>query len=507
MLCVATMARESDTIDELARSVADVGELMGEFRNVELITEPRSMSVYETPTDAQVSPKSKVESPPPQTQQLTNPLPSVMTSSSSNRSLGSKERFTSGSFASTHSDGFQLGIGIQVHMPELRTRAFKNYHAYRVTSPHNKTKTEQNVHEGMEYEVFRRYQDFVWLRAELVRQYPGIFIPPLPPKKLIGNTEQMFVNERMRVLNRFLNLCEASDVRRSQAFSLFLTEHDDEAFASKNALMTKQTQNELIEDTLRRMRAMPSTQHTNKLNFPSSVIAPVDLSVVERLVGGQRSVDWPAARCVQLSLGNTETDERVLKLKAYIEQIEAKLASVSFVCDTMCMELQAVADTLNQMNSGLQKLYDLETEHPDLPRRPDFTDCLLQLQLQTKQASTSHQVYLSRTLRLELWDCRSFLDVIESQQAIAKKNAKSKKERESEGDQYITPDFEAEIEDNNMSQLLQIVSCHVLTNQLKTFWEQRMQRFRTNIHLFAAEQAEIADQEIETWAELLSKVE
>ena len=33
--------------------------------------------------------------------------------------------------------------------------------------------------------VHRRFSDFVWLRNTLAVRYPGVFVPPLPPKKTI----------------------------------------------------------------------------------------------------------------------------------------------------------------------------------------------------------------------------------------------------------------------------------------------------------------------------------
>lgn len=47
-----------------------------------------------------------------------------------------------------------------------------------------------------EINVLRRYSEFDSFRQQLFSRYPGLFIPPLPPKQNSGKTEEMFVAER-----------------------------------------------------------------------------------------------------------------------------------------------------------------------------------------------------------------------------------------------------------------------------------------------------------------------
>ena len=44
-----------------------------------------------------------------------------------------------------------------------------------------------------EIDIMRRYREFDQFRDLLFLRYPGIFIPPLPPKKNNGKTEDLFV--------------------------------------------------------------------------------------------------------------------------------------------------------------------------------------------------------------------------------------------------------------------------------------------------------------------------
>lgn len=51
-----------------------------------------------------------------------------------------------------------------------------------------------------EFEVERRYSDFLLFRNTLSQKWPGCFIPAIPSKKLIGNKEPAFIEERRRFL-------------------------------------------------------------------------------------------------------------------------------------------------------------------------------------------------------------------------------------------------------------------------------------------------------------------
>ena len=49
----------------------------------------------------------------------------------------------------------------------------------------------------------RRYRDFDALRNKLTERWPGVYIPNIPPKKVVGAHEQDFVDNRKEMLNRF----------------------------------------------------------------------------------------------------------------------------------------------------------------------------------------------------------------------------------------------------------------------------------------------------------------
>jgi hypothetical protein len=64
-------------------------------------------------------------------------------------------------------------------------------------SKHHAYRLRGSDHFG-EVEVFRRYKEFDRLRAVFVDRYPGLFVPPLPPKKKIVKDILSFILIRIK---------------------------------------------------------------------------------------------------------------------------------------------------------------------------------------------------------------------------------------------------------------------------------------------------------------------
>ncbi|POS88143.1 Vps5-domain-containing protein [Erysiphe pulchra] len=78
-----------------------------------------------------------------------------------------------------------------------------------LTSSHTvyqvRTKTTSKAYHKSEFEVTRRYKDFLWLYNSLHANNPGIVVPPPPEKQAVGRFEQNFVESRRAALERMLN--------------------------------------------------------------------------------------------------------------------------------------------------------------------------------------------------------------------------------------------------------------------------------------------------------------
>ena len=76
--------------------------------------------------------------------------------------------------------------------------------------------------------ILRRYSDFFSLREKLKENWPGIYIPNIPPKKLIGNTNEKLISNRMRLLNAFcFKLSKIPYLFKSDEVKIFKTCQSD----------------------------------------------------------------------------------------------------------------------------------------------------------------------------------------------------------------------------------------------------------------------------------------
>ncbi len=74
----------------------------------------------------------------------------------------------------------------------------------------------------------RRFRDFFALKNGLNQRWPGIFIPALPEKKLVGKNDDKFVEERRNLLERFMKEIAKYDyLTQSREFKIFARDKGD----------------------------------------------------------------------------------------------------------------------------------------------------------------------------------------------------------------------------------------------------------------------------------------
>lgn len=72
------------------------------------------------------------------------------------------------------------------------------------------------------FEGSRRYKDFHSLRQTLVNRWPGVYVPPIPPKQSVGNKKDKFVANRMHFLDLFMKkIAKIPHLVNSDEFSRF----------------------------------------------------------------------------------------------------------------------------------------------------------------------------------------------------------------------------------------------------------------------------------------------
>ncbi|KAM3428701.1 hypothetical protein MY4824_002632 [Beauveria thailandica] len=68
-----------------------------------------------------------------------------------------------------------------------------------------RTKTTSRAYKQPEFEVKRRYRDFLWLYNSLHANNPGYVVPPPPDKQAVGRFDSNFVEARRAALEKMLN--------------------------------------------------------------------------------------------------------------------------------------------------------------------------------------------------------------------------------------------------------------------------------------------------------------
>uniref|UniRef100_A0A914XKR7 PX domain-containing protein n=1 Tax=Plectus sambesii TaxID=2011161 RepID=A0A914XKR7_9BILA len=113
-------------------------------------------------------------------------------------------------------------LEVRVDKPEKIMSTMDTYITFRVL-----TKTRRSDFMQSEYEVRRRYNDFVWLRQRLEQEYPMLLIPPLPEKHSVYSLDRFdpaFVKARCYLLHLFLvGLVVIPKLNRNEDLRLFLT--------------------------------------------------------------------------------------------------------------------------------------------------------------------------------------------------------------------------------------------------------------------------------------------
>lgn len=83
--------------------------------------------------------------------------------------------------------------------------------------------TLKGIDEQGEFSVTRRYKEFYSLRNLLTKNWPGFFIPAIPPKVKLGKNDEDVVQERCYLFNRFMrHISEIPYLWDSEELKLFL---------------------------------------------------------------------------------------------------------------------------------------------------------------------------------------------------------------------------------------------------------------------------------------------
>lgn len=121
-------------------------------------------------------------------------------------------------------------IQVAVSEPVKQGEGMNAYISYKIS-----TVTTRPQFSTGSFAVIRRYSDFVWLHAALYALYPGVVVPPLPEKLLVGRFSPEFVESRRRALQLFLQrCCMHPELQHSDHLTTFLEASEDALAAFKH---------------------------------------------------------------------------------------------------------------------------------------------------------------------------------------------------------------------------------------------------------------------------------
>ena len=123
-------------------------------------------------------------------------------------------------------------------------------------------------------EVARRYSEFHMFHEKLSTRYPGMLIPPVPPKKSSGKMEEFFILERRHYLTVFLaKLCESPVICRTPEVQVFFRPKDKSVEKSFGALKPTTT-DDVLEFYTRNIRI-------SDIRLPETTVAKYHANIVE----------------------------------------------------------------------------------------------------------------------------------------------------------------------------------------------------------------------------------
>jgi len=361
---------------------------------------------------------------------------------------------------------------VTVDPPEERATRLKKYLVYRVT-------VEPQL-PGV-VSVFRRYSDFVWLRESLARQYPGMFIPPLPAKKMFGNFAEDFVEERRVDLERFLNRVE-----------------DIEPFPDNNSyLMFLSRPEATFQEGAKQIDGSDASRKST-IKSMGSIFQRVGLQSANPVVAAaldEKSKSlcqlYPELHSEEL---HEEAEQDLVRIKEFFEKTRAQLQTAHNCCFDVLKAYTTSKTESQLLHNNLSELYHVEQNYPyrDSPSRLDVADEFQQWAKFHEQQEKYFKRYILRNIRYELQDVESILEQIrrieEYQVQFARTHQRCEKWRKNEKEltEKQQNDKQNDFnEERSLRELCDICIKIVLLNDVESVWNTKIEAFKTDMYEYS----------------------
>ncbi|KAH6652377.1 Vps5 C terminal like-domain-containing protein [Truncatella angustata] len=207
---------------------------------------------------------------------------------------------------------FQITVGDPVKVGDLTS----SHIVYAV-----RTRTTSKGYRQPEFEVKRRYRDFLWLYTTMHGNNPGVVVPPPPEKQALNRFETNFVESRRQALEKMCN----------------------------------------------KIAAHPTLQHDPDLKlFLESESFNVDIKHKERrepIPGESKGVFGSFGIGVGSSNKFVEQDDWFHDRRVYLDALENQLKALLKAMDTMVNQRKAMAEAAGDFSASLHALSTVELSH------------------------------------------------------------------------------------------------------------------------------------------------
>ncbi|KAH6626787.1 Vps5 C terminal like-domain-containing protein [Chaetomium sp. MPI-SDFR-AT-0129] len=344
-----------------------------------------------------------------------------------------------------------------------------------------RTKTTSKAYRQSEFEVKRRYRDFLWLYNSLHGNNPGVVVPPPPEKQAVGRFESNFVESRRAALEKMLNKIAAHPTLQLDGdLKLFL---ESEAFNV---------------DVKHKERKEPS------LGESKSVLGSLGFGVGS----GNKFV---------------EQDDWFHDRKVYLDALENQLKALLKAMDSMVAQRKAMAEAAGDFSASLHALSTVELS----PTLSGPLDALSELQLtirdvydrQAQQDVLTFGIIIEEYIRLigsvkQAFSQRqkAFHSWHAAESELAKrKAAQDKLLRQGKSQQDRLNQVNAEVADAerkvHQTRLLFDDMGRLMRSELDRFEREKVEDFKSGVETFLESAVEAQKELIEKWETFLMQLD
>ncbi|KAK4189093.1 Vps5 C terminal like-domain-containing protein [Podospora australis] len=344
-----------------------------------------------------------------------------------------------------------------------------------------RTRTTSKAYKQPEFEVKRRYRDFLWLYTTLHANNPGVVVPPPPEKQAVGRFESNFVEARRAALEKMLN--------KIAAHTTLQLDGDLKLFLESDAFNV---------DVKHKERKEPN------LGESKSVLGSLGFSV-----------------------GTTnkfvEQDDWFHDRRVYLDALENQLKALLKAMDGMVAQRKAMAEASGDFSASLHALSTVELS----PTLSGPLDALSELQLtirdvydrQAQQDVLTFGIIIEEYIRLIGSVKQSF---VQRQKAFhswhsaeselqKRKTAQDKLLRQGKSQQDRLNQVSAEVADAerkvHQARLLFDDMGRLMRSELDRFEREKVEDFKSAVETFLESAVEAQKELIEKWETFLMQLD